>query len=146
MDCLPILPFLLPHWFANCLKVVFASHTYYICLPYVGHCWDGCPVPQYWNLCSVLCTFGAAWSHFCIFCLATSKSFVSFMSYRTDFHTLCTYTLCMHNNTCSPMVYSMTSQVAISLRISSIIPLSFSPLMNSYVSSLSYFCIDNPLL
>ena len=107
-------------------------------LLYVGHCWGGCPFPQYLHLPTLLCILGVVWSCSCLFCLTVSKSFASFMPLRANFCALCTSNLCTYSNTHSLVASLVSSYMATSLRISLIIPLSLSSLNNCSVSNLSY--------
>ena len=71
-------------------------------------------------------------------CLIMSKSLASFKSLKAGFVAPCTSTLCTHNSTCSLVASSMSSSVATSLRISSIIQSSMNLPMSYSGSNLSY--------
>ena len=129
---------------AHFLKVVLLS-TPTTFLPYSRH-FLGYLVPQYLQLSSFLSILGSLWicgyivvlcgSFAC--CLTMVKPFTSFTSLRTDFCTFHTSTLYTHSKTHSLVVHSIFCSMETSFRISSTIPLSCRPIMNYFLSKLSY--------
>ena len=112
----------------------FLCHIPHISFHNTWNCWDTCPVPHYLHLslCEVSCL------HFSVFSWMASKSLASLLLFDTLLLALHTTTLCAQIKMHSVMASWMFSNIATSLNISSVMPLSFSPPINCSVNILEY--------